>query len=101
MEYYKKLKYLFSNRINLNVEGQETISFGNKGASTIEIKNLSDFLIDFIPNDYIEFLTNWNGCTLFDLKQQAGFVFFGTNEIEREILVYQQLTTRHVFGNGE
>ena len=55
MEYYKKLKYLFSNRINLNVEGQETISFGNKGASTIEIKNLSDFLIDFIPNDYIEF----------------------------------------------
>jgi hypothetical protein len=76
MNYQEKLNELFFNRIVLNSAGQETVSFGNIGANVNEIESLGINYITKIPNDYIEFLKSWNGCTLFDLLESAGFTFF-------------------------
>lgn len=84
MNYQEKLNELFFNRTVLNSARQETVSFGNIGANVNEIESLSRNYLSKLPNDYIEFLKNWNGCTLFDLLQSAGFTFFGTNQIEQE-----------------
>lgn len=91
MKYHKKLEELFLKKYNLNAEEQETISFGNNRANSNEIKGISSDFVAFIPNDYIEFLKNWNGCTLFDLKQQAGFNFFSTREIENETHGFKEI----------
>ena len=84
MNYQEKLNELFFNRIVLNSAGQETVSFGNIGANVNQIESLGINYITKIPNDYIEFLKSWNGCTLFDLLESAGFTFFATNHIEPE-----------------
>lgn len=90
MTYYNRLKELFSNRTNLNIEGLKTISFGREGANPTEIKHWGNHFTSLIPNDYVDFLKIWNGCTLFDLDQQAGFTFFGTTEIERETVSFKE-----------
>ncbi len=91
MNYNKKLEELFLKKCNLNVEGHETISFGNDKASPNEIENLNNDFKGLIPSDYIEFWKNWNGCTLFDLKGQAGFQFFSTKEIEIETYSFKEV----------
>jgi hypothetical protein len=91
MIYYKKLEEIFLNKLNLNIEEQETISVGNVKASFDEIKDVNIDFICLIPDDYIEFWNNWNGCTLFDLKGQAGFKFFSTKEIENQTFSFKEI----------
>ncbi|TAF34694.1 MAG: SMI1/KNR4 family protein [Cytophagales bacterium] len=91
MKYKKKLEELFIKKSTLNIEGQETISFGNEKANSNEIEDVGNDFIALIPNDYIEFWKNWNGCTLFDLKQQAGFNFFSTKEVEIETYGFKEI----------
>ncbi len=91
MKYYKKLEEVFLIKSALNIEGQETLSSGNAKANSNDIEHVGAEFIALIPNEYIEFWKNWNGCILFDLEQQAGFRFFSTYEIENETISFKEI----------
>ncbi len=84
MNYQEKLSTIFVNKTNMTSEGFETISVKNQGATINEVESLNRDYLSKLPNDYIEFLKNCNGCTLYDVDGQYGFIFFGTNQIEQE-----------------
>ena len=37
-----------------------------------------------LPEDYLSFLRNYNGCTFFKVRDLAGFQFWGCDELVRE-----------------
>lgn len=87
MTIFKKLSELFLINQNLNCEGLQTNSVGNKPATQNEI----ELVKNLVPNDYIEFLKLWNGCSLFNLENQAGFTFFGALEIVNETNNFKEI----------
>lgn len=73
------LTHLFSpQNIVTNKFGNLVKSYGNRGASEDEIRDLERVSSNNIPFDYIRLLTIYNGFVLFNFDDLAGFRFFSS-----------------------
>ncbi|HMC99839.1 MAG TPA: SMI1/KNR4 family protein [Ferruginibacter sp.] len=84
-----KLDFLFTTAAPyLDYEGLSVTFIKNSPASDEAIAALPSNLD--IPNDYIQFLKAFNGCTLFEYKDFGGFEFLAADQIERELTIQRE-----------
>src|SRR4030095_7649912 len=79
-----KLALLFSNSRNFDSEGLEVSFDAGLSATDAELHLLTSRAAITIPQDYLDFLRNYNGCTLFKFEDIGGFELLGTAQIEKE-----------------
>src|ERR1700754_4695561 len=82
-----KLKKILNDSREIEVETYEGIRshmIVREGASEKEINKCNSFFGNNLPEDYLSFLRNYNGCTFFKVRDLAGFQFWGCDELVRE-----------------
>jgi hypothetical protein len=80
-----KLNFLFSQETGYIGYGGLEVTF--KKNSTATLQDIASALLASgvdIPNEYIDFLNLFNGCTLFEFQDLGGFEFLGTDDIQNE-----------------
>ncbi len=108
----EKLENLFSTEIVLtNNENMPVtcISNGSISDDNLELFN-KDFKIK-LPKDYLNFLKRFNGCTIFNYENLAGFKLLGTENLRNSNLnqeeIYEDLWDESIivfceeFGSGD
>jgi hypothetical protein len=76
------LDQLFEGKEGLNYEGMP-VTFNRNEKKDIQF-DLSRMHIPTIPEEYLEFLNNYGGCTLFKYDDLGGFEFLDINDIIKE-----------------
>ncbi len=80
-----KLNSLFTQQNNyLDYEGLSVTFNSNAGVSYEDIHTSFSETGFNIPQDYIDFLKYCNGCTLYKYDDLGGFIFLGTNDLQKE-----------------
>jgi hypothetical protein len=83
----EKLKNLFEpNTLITNDENMLVTFTYNDSASIDSLKSLINDFNSKLPIDYIEFLSNFDGCKIFNYDDLAGYNFLGTKKIKKENL---------------
>ena len=78
-----QLKNLFQtdSGFTISFEGLKVVSEANIGASELELQKMSSYLSYTPPEEYIEFLRNFNGCDIFRYDNIDGFSFLSTQKV--------------------
>jgi hypothetical protein len=86
-----KLNLLFDQQDTyIDYEGLTVTFHKNKGATQQELDSVISTEKLKIPQDYIDFLQVFNGCTLFKYQDLGGFEFLGTMNILKETDIQKQ-----------
>ena len=98
MKSIEMLREILANQNNINIkkhDGEGNIIFVvinvEKPSDTNMITKIENELKKSLPNEYIEFLLEYNGGRLFDFEGLDGIKLFGTNEIVK-VNNYSKLT---------
>ena len=97
----KKLENIFSTEVVLKNNENKPVSCISNGS--ISEENLNSIINDLrikLPKDYLDFLSFYNGCTIFNYDNLAGFTFLGTENLKNGNLnqkdIYEDLWDENI-----
>jgi hypothetical protein len=87
-----KLNKLFGLKSDYLGHEELIVTFSRNTGATKEEISFLDLEPDIkIPKDYLDFLTKYNGCTLFQFEDLGGFKFLGTADLKNEIAFQKEI----------